>query len=138
MNTVRRLLLIAAALLAAPVAAEPYEICDAPTVVDGDTLKCGRQRLRIWGIQAPDKKGSLPCRQRRPGYVCDDAKAEQAKRALQRLIAGKRLACVRVDMDGYGRPVLRCSVGVDIACQMIAQGEAREWTDYSRGYYGGC
>ena len=94
-------------------------------VVDGDTLETGNQKIRLWGIDAPEAK--------RPG-------GESAKRALIAIIDGNPLTCEKVDVDRYGRTVARCDLpdGTDIACALVASGHAKDWPRYSAGHYADC
>lgn len=98
----------------------------ASRIVDGDTfyLEGVQARLRIWGIDAPEKN--------EPG-------AAEATEALTSLIAGKALSCEELDRDRYARIVARCMLddGSDIGREMIDIGAATELTRYSNGYYGG-
>lgn len=98
----------------------------AGRIVDGDTfyLEGVKTRLRLWGVDAPEKNA--------PG-------AAEATEALTALIAGKPLACEEMDRDRYARIVARCTLedGRDIARVMIDIGAASEMTRYSGGYYGG-
>ena len=73
----------AAALLACHVVA-----------INGDTLRCGRERIRLLGIDAPEPPGH--CRR----CVKRDAVASRA--ALARLARG-RAAISRAGKDRYGR-----------------------------------
>lgn len=97
--------------------------------IDGDTLRLdspGRNlRLRIWGIDAPEIK--------EPGGI-------EASRALASIAAGKTLHCDLMDVDRYGRPVVLCGTAEveDIACEMVKQGHARDWPQYSGGAYASC
>lgn len=45
-----------------------------------------------------------------------------------------------MDVDRYGRPVVRCDLpsGADLGCEMVRQGHAEEWARYSHGAYAGC
>jgi len=98
----------------------------ATRIVDGDTfyLEGVQTRLRIWGIDAPEKN--------EPG-------AAESTEALTSLIAGKALNCEELDRDRYARIVARCMLddGSDIGREMIDIGAATELTRYSNGYYGG-
>lgn len=104
-------------------------LCVAGAVaVDGDTLRLdapGKDlRLRVWGIDAPEID--------QPGGI-------NASRALAALIEGQVLACDLMDVDRYGRPVVRClAAGVDLGCAMVAQGHAADSPRYSRGAYAAC
>ncbi|MFJ1291200.1 thermonuclease family protein [Paracoccus yeei] len=96
--------------------------------IDGDTLRLdspGKDlRLRLWGINAPEAKA--------PGGV-------EASRALARLVENRVLACDLMDVDRYGRPVVRCEAGGrDLACDMVRMGHAADWPLYSKGTYADC
>ena len=92
--------------------------------VDGDTLRKGDARYRIWGIDAAEM----------------DAGGALAKRAMAALIKGQRLTCDVLDVDRYRRQVVRCTLpdGADLACVLVAMGMAEDWPKYSKGYYRGC
>ena len=72
-------------------------------VTDGDTVKFGRQRVRMFGIDAPEK-----------GQTCDGGKwhpGPLATAALVRFIAGRPVAYQQIDYDGKnGRPVAELEV----------------------------
>ena len=91
---------------------------------DGDTLRKGDARYRIWGIDAAEM----------------DAGGGPAKRAMAGLIKGQTLTCDVLDVDRYHRQVVRCDLpdGRDLACVMVGAGMALDWPKYSRGYYRGC
>lgn len=97
--------------------------------IDGDTVRLdspgANLRLRIWGIDAPEIKD--------PGGV-------EASSALARLVAGETLACDLMDVDRYGRPVVRCGTAhvADVACELVRQGHANDWPRYSGGRYADC
>ncbi len=112
--------------------------CPAPIPVDGDTIRCGRQRIRIARIQAPDHPRSAPCRKRRPGYVCDPALYEASKSALAGMLSRGPARLIRVDcspqragvqlLDPYRRPCVRVIVrGRDVGEAMVRGGYARRW-----------
>lgn len=111
-------------------------ICTAPAVHDGDTIRCGGERVRLWGMDAPELSGSPRCRYDQ-GWACEAAMAwgDAARRRLVQLTAG-HVACTPVDRDRYGRVVARCtSAGVDVGGRLVAEGLARDYTRYSRGAY---
>jgi hypothetical protein len=60
-------------------------------VSDGDTVKFGKQRVRLFGIDAPEK-----------GQPCDDGHwypGPLATKALVDFIAGRPVSCHQVDYD---------------------------------------
>jgi micrococcal nuclease len=99
-------------------------LCLHPGAVDGDTLRCGDgTRVRIWGIQAPERH---------------HPEGPASTLALSRLIAGKNLTCIDKGQDRYRRTVALCTVdGRDVAAEMVRQKRAADWPRYSGGYYGG-
>lgn len=91
-------------------------------VVDGDTIKVGSQRVRLWGIDSPEMYTS-------EGRV--------AKEYLRTFVQGKEVHCLAMDKDRYGRTVAQCWLnGKDLAWYMVEGGHAKDWPKYSNGYYG--
>lgn len=111
------LLLVAGAILA----------CTAPTVHDGDTLRCGAERIRLFGVDAPEV---------RRGAQAAEPLAYEARDLLIQLTRG-RVGCRVVAQDRYGRQVARCwsSASPDINAAMIRSGLASEWRAFSKGAY---
>ncbi|HEY1144084.1 MAG TPA: thermonuclease family protein [Sphingomicrobium sp.] len=93
--------------------------CPSAYVVDGDTLRCGRERLRLLGIDAPEIE---PCPRWR---VCAPGDGRASKRSL---IAGVRLGPVRyqaITRDRYGRQVAVAWAGsVNLSCWQLQKGQA--------------
>lgn len=114
-------MLVIAALTTAIIA------CTAPTVHDGDTLRCGADRIRLYGVDAPEvRSGKKPA----------EPLAYEARDLLLSLTRG-RVGCRVVDADRYGRHVARCwsSATPDINAAMIRSGLTTEWRAYSKGVY---
>jgi endonuclease YncB( thermonuclease family) len=94
--------------------------CSNPVVVDGDTLRCGSERVRLHGIDAPEKPGSC-----RPGRDCVEGDPFASTENLRELAERGELSCTRMDVDRYGRTVARCEAdGVDLSCAQIEDGHA--------------
>lgn len=96
------------------------------TAVDGDTLRCGAERVRLIGIDAPEMPGHCQgARQCAPG----DPWASKA--ALQRLVRGRWVRLDRHGVDRYGRTLAYPYVGtVNLSCAHLRQGFAvyvRRW-----------
>ncbi len=112
----------ASLLLAATVIA-----CTAPSVHDGDTLRCGQDRIRLYGVDAPElRRGSTPA----------EPFAYAARDLLISLTRG-RVGCRVVDRDRYGRHVARCwsDATPDINAALIRSGLTTEYRRYSKGAY---
>ncbi len=100
--------------------AAPTFQCSSPRVLDGDTLDCGAQRIRLQGIDAPELPGHC-----RPGRDCTPGDPYASTANLGRLVNGKTMECRKIDTDVYGRTVARCSVGeIDLSCAQIEGGYA--------------
>jgi endonuclease YncB( thermonuclease family) len=101
------------------------------SVVDGDTLEIQGQRIRLWGVDAPE--GSQTCldAQGRP-WPC----GRRAAFALSDFLGQRTVYCQPRDVDRYGRMVAVCSVGgVEVNRWLVEQGWALDFTRYSRGHY---
>lgn len=96
-----------------------------PVAVDGDTFKQGKERYRLWGIDAPE---------------LSTVKGRVAKTELMYMIQEETLTCEIKGVDNYGRNVAQCwnEEGEDIACAMVSMGLAVDWPYFSNGYYKEC
>lgn len=104
----------------------------AADVTDGDGLHQAGERVRLWGIDAPEL--DQECKRNGMAYRC----GEQARDALVALVAAGDVRCEPVDRDRYGRTVARCSVnGLDLGAEMVRLGWAVDYRRYSRGIYAG-
>jgi len=94
--------------------------CVSPTVVDGDTLRCGSTRIRLSSIDAPELPGHC-----RPGRECTPGDPYVSSGNLRSLVSGQAVECRQVDTDHYGRVVARCSAqGRDLSCAQVKGGFA--------------
>lgn len=98
-------------------------------VVDGDTLATPDQRIRLYGIDAPES-----------GQVCNIGGQEvycgrEATAVLSDIIAGRSVTCDPRSHDRYGRLVAVCSVdGADLGKSMVGAGWAVAFRRYSTDY----
>jgi micrococcal nuclease len=89
------------------------------TVIDGDTIRCDHERIRLSGIDAPETSAC------RPGRKCVDGDGQAATSALRSIIAGKPVKVVRLGRDRYGRSVAVIYVDKrNVACELLARGHA--------------
>lgn len=118
--------------------APPAFACIVVSVHDGDgPIACANGvKVRVAGIQAPDWEDAPPCRQHRPGYVCDDVKAAASQRIVAKLVLGKTLTCHPVGTS-FARIVARCTLPdrSDLACSIVTLGAAEWWPEYVRRYH---
>ena len=94
-------------------------------VIDGDTLRAGDARLRLWGIDAPE---------------AGDPGGARATSTIAAMIEGRALACRDMGLDQFGRVLVRCDLpdGRDLGCALVSAGAARDWPRYSGGRYATC
>ena len=121
--------LLASVLVSVPARLHAEERLSARVskITDGDTftLSGTSRRIRIWGLDAPEK---------------DEPGGSLATDVLRDLISGKELDCLVRDIDRYGRIVGQCFLpdGRDITAEMIRSGVATEYCRFSKDYYGTC
>ncbi|MFN3823652.1 MAG: thermonuclease family protein [Pseudorhodobacter sp.] len=97
-------------------------------VVDGDTLVLGAERIRLYGIDAPEK--GQRCDPSGRNWACGDWAAAR----LRALVAGG-VRCEALDLDRYGRTVARCRAeGRDVGAEMVRMGAATAYRRYSTDY----
>ena len=100
------------------------------TLTDGDTIRCGDERIRITGIDAPETR---TCRQ---GRQCVPGDGHASTRTMEAAVEGKRLTIVRLGRDRYGRTLGAVFAdGENIACVQLAAGQAYyidRWDDDAR------
>lgn len=98
-------------------------------VVDGDTLRLGETRIRLWGIDAPERKQTCVAE----GLEWDCGVLAVA--ALRSRVT--RVACREKGRDGYGRVLAVCfSRGEDVNGWMVSEGWALAYRRYGRDYVG--
>jgi len=116
--------LVAVALLLA-WAVSPQGMPSGPVtgrsrVIDGDTLDVGNRRIRLAGIDAPEREQlctgaaqqSVPC-------------GEIARDTLEDLVGRGPVTCSPLEQDRYGRVVATCQFGgADLGEVMVGAGQA--------------
>ena len=100
-------------------------------VSDGDSLRSGDLRIRLFGIDAPELKQQC-ADQNGVLWGCGVA----AQRQLNGLIGtNKDLQCSLRDVDRYGRLVMQCFNGAtDIGAAMVRSGHALAYRHFSDLY----
>jgi len=97
------------------------------TVIDGDTLRCDGERIRLLGIDAPELPGH--CRE---GRSCVRGDPYPAKGSLAEALIGT-IRITRFGIDRYGRTLAMVSSdNGDLSCWQLRQGEAvykPQWDD---------
>ena len=100
-------------------------------IIDGDSLRSGGLRIRLFGIDAPEK--DQQCTDANGGkWACGIA----AQKMLETLVAdAPYLQCDLIDVDRYGRVVMRCFAGkTDLSAALVRAGLALAYRQYSSIY----
>ena len=98
-------------------------------VVDGDTLVIGTQKVRLFGIDAPEHD-----------QLCKDAQGRdwpcgQAARDRLAGLAAEGVRCVGADRDRYDRLLGVCAAdGRDLNATLVAEGLAEAYRKYALDY----
>lgn len=114
-------------------------ITGTPGVIDGDTLNFGGVKVRLWGIDAPERDQICE----RSGYVLPWLHTGQryecgrdAAAVLAELTRGRVVTCTPRDRDRYNRIVAVCSTEAgDLGAAMVRRGWAVDYARYSGGRY---
>jgi micrococcal nuclease len=103
--------------------------CTSWSVHDGDSIRCGGERIRIANIDAPELPGSPRCsEERRAKAWCDYEAGYRARDALQAFLKRGPVLIERIGPDKYGRTLARVSVnGEDAGAYLVELGLARLW-----------
>ena len=129
---IRILAALVTAVLSYPaIASEPSSpIIGRASVIDGDTIEIRGQRIRLFGIDAPESR-----------QTCTDAKGaayrcgQKAAQALDYRISDGVVTCEPKDRDRYGRMVAVCrAYGEDLSAWMTGLGWALAFRRYSTQY----
>ena len=124
------LLTLAILMLASSASAEPTTLSGKPVITDGDTIRIGDTRIRIEGIDAPERD-QLCGDETLQNYAC----GVKATEALREIIGSKSVDCNISGLDRYGRSLGTCFVdGVDIGREMVRDGWASAFVRYSKRY----
>jgi len=93
--------------------------CPSAYIVDGDTLRCADQRIRLLGIDSPEMG---PCPRWR---VCVPGDGQAAKRSLIQALRFGRLRYEPVTTDRFGRTVAVVWAGkVNLSCWQLQRAQA--------------
>lgn len=99
-------------------------------VVDGDTIWVGQVKVRLHGIDTPERGQTCHTEHAIP-YAC----GARATRELVQLIGDAPVRCVVIGDGAYGRVAGRCFANDrDLQHAMVTEGYARASVAYSRDY----
>jgi len=96
------------------------------SVSDGDSLRFGRERVRLIGMDAPELDQTCTYANGQ-SWPCGEA----ARQRLVSLLADGELECTFEKRDRYDRALAVCRVdGVDIGAILVSEGLAVSYNDY--------
>ncbi len=100
-------------------------------ITDGDSLRSGKLKIRLFGVDAPEKKQKCNNVDGRK-WDCGIA----AQKALKKLVDSvPQISCDLMDVDRYSRLVMRCYAGeTDVAAALVREGLAVAYRQYSAFY----
>ena len=106
------------------------EIAGFPSITDGDTIKIVNKRIRLHGIDTPEKKQI--CIKNSKEYSC----GKEATIALIKKINKKKVVCkVQDKLDRYRRYIGVCFTGkINLNKWMVRNGYAVAYRKYSKDY----
>jgi endonuclease YncB( thermonuclease family) len=105
-------------------------ICASLTAVDGDTVKCDGQNMRLLGQGVVDVRGiDTPEIGSRAKCEKERKLALIAKHHLIDLLQGKKIRIEAKGIDGFERPLVNLYLpdGREIGQILLKEGTAREW-----------
>ncbi|MCC6918785.1 MAG: thermonuclease family protein [Alphaproteobacteria bacterium] len=112
-----------------------FDISGTARVTDGDTLRIGDTRIRLSGIDAPERSAHCTVKASGARIAC----GAEARDRLTALVGNRSLGCIDDGSDRYGRTLATCYATrqgkrVDIAREMVRQGWALAYRRYSTRY----
>lgn len=119
---------------------DPPAIVGRATVIDGDTLEIAGQRIRLWGIDAPE--GRQTCTIEGEPWDCGQASTSVLRELVDEV--GGDVSCIAKGRpDRYRRIVAQCRIvdrdgqgaGWDLAEHQVLFGLALDYPRYSGGAY---
>jgi len=121
--------IVALPLLVGSGVALADEIVGKARIIDGDTIEVGSQKIRLFGIDAPE--GKQFCKLDGKSWNC----GQEAAWALAYILAEHWVTCKQRDIDRYKRIVAVCFAGEhDINEIMVRKGWALAYRQYSKDY----
>jgi len=122
--------LVVLLLVSAWVPGVAAELVGRATVTDGDTLTVAKQRIRLWGIDAPESAQQCTAKDGRP-WPC----GRRSAAVLDEYLLDKTVRCQPKDTDRYGRVVAECFVqGASVNRWMVRSGWAVAYRQYATAF----
>jgi endonuclease YncB( thermonuclease family) len=120
-----------AVLVGYAAVAQATDLAGTSRVIDGDTISIADTRIRLWGIDAPEREQTCVGKNG-DTYEC----GRDSAAVLSELTRGRRVECTERDFDRYGRVVAVCRTeNGELNMAMVRRGWAVDYTKYSGGRY---
>lgn len=117
-------------LVSASFSGVAAELVGRATVTDGDTLTVAKQRIRLWGIDAPESAQQCTGKDGRT-WPC----GRRSAAALDGYLLEKTVRCQPKDTDRYGRVAAECFVqGASVNRWMVRSGWAVAYRQYATAF----
>ena len=98
-------------------------------VIDGDTIHIGKDKIRLYGIDAPEIEQI--CSKNNEKWKC----GKSARLKLIEKINQNKVSCEVLDVDKYKRKIAECFINkVSINAYMVLEGWALAYRYYSIKY----
>ena len=105
------------------------DISGTALIVDGDTIKISGMKVRLSGIDTPERKQT--CRKASVTWRC----GYEATETLRAWTDTKEVRCIGDTKDRYGRLIADCFVdGYNINARLVYEGMALAYRRYSKRY----
>ena len=107
-------------------------------IVDGDTIKINSKKIRLYGIDAPEKKQkckktylTISFMSFTKDYMCGEVSTQK----LIKKINNQKLNCNIIDVDRYKRLIGECfKRNINLNSWMVSNGYAVAYRKYSKKY----
>ena len=110
---------------------QSYEktIYGKPKIIDGDTIHIGKNKIRLHGIDAPER--NQKCFTSNNEWDC----GKESTNSLIGLINSRKVSCIILDQDRYKRDIGECYINnLNINKWMVQNGWALAYRYYSKKY----
>ncbi|MBG76390.1 MAG: hypothetical protein CFH22_01030 [Alphaproteobacteria bacterium MarineAlpha5_Bin12] len=98
-------------------------------VIDGDTIHIGKNKIRLHGIDAPER--NQKCFTSNNEWDC----GKESTNSLIGLINSRKVSCIILDQDRYKRDIGECYINnLNINKWMVQNGWALAYRYYSKKY----
>lgn len=109
---------------------EPERVVGAAVVTDGDSIRIEGTRIRLDGIDAPERRQKCKDAQGKT-YPC----GQISMQALKLLVKAGDIRCIKKGSNRYGRLLAQCFAGdIDLSAKQVQQGWAVAYRKYDQTY----